>query len=53
VHYGDASYRRLKRILEASLDQVPLEPGPVQAQLRLYEYVRPMSAFFGEEAGTC
>jgi len=53
LHYGDASYRRLKRILEASLDQVPLEPGPVQAQLRLYEYVRPMSAFFGEEAGTC
>lgn len=53
LHYGDATYRRLKRILEAGLDQVPLQPGPLQPQLRLYEYARPMSAFFGEEGSTC
>ncbi len=49
LHYGDASYRRLKRILAAGLDQVPLEPGPLQPQLRFYEYARPVGDFFAEE----
>ncbi len=53
LHYGDASYRRLKRILEAGLDQVPLEPGPLQPELRLYEYARPVGDFFAEEVRTC
>jgi len=51
LHYGDASYRRLKRILAAGLDQVPLEPGPLQAELRFYEYARPVGDFFAEEVG--
>ncbi len=53
LHYGDASYRRLKRILEAGLDQVPLEPGPLQPQLRLYEYAWPAGDFFPEEVTSC
>jgi transposase len=52
-HYGDASYRRLKRILEAGLDQVPLEPGPLQPELRFYEYARPVGDFFSEEVAPC
>lgn len=51
LHYGDASYRRLKRILVAGLDQVPLEPGPLQTELRFYEYARPVGDFFSEEVG--
>jgi transposase len=53
LHYGDASYRRLKRILEAGLDQIPLEPGPLQPQLRFYEYARPAGDFFAEEGKVC
>ena len=53
LHYGDATYRRLKRILEAGLDQVPLEPGPLQPELRFYEYARPVGDFFSEEVGLC
>ncbi len=53
LHYGDASYRRLKRILEAGLDQVPLDPGPLQPELRLYEYARQAVEFFAEEVRTC
>jgi transposase len=49
LHYGDASYRRLKRILAAGLDQVPLDPGPLQPELRFYEYARPVGDFFAEE----
>ena len=53
LHYGDATYRRLKRILEAGLDQVSLEPGPLQPELRFYEYARPMGDFFSEEVAPC
>jgi transposase len=53
LHYGDATYRRLKRILAAGLDQVPLEPGPLQPELRCYEYARPAGDFFSEEVGLC
>lgn len=52
-HYGDASYRRLKRILEAGLDQAPIEPGPPQPARRFYEYARPVGDFFAEEVGRC
>jgi hypothetical protein len=50
LHYGDGSYRRLKRILEAGLDQVPLDPGPLQPELRFYEYARPVGDFFHDPA---
>jgi len=53
LHYGDASYRRLKRILEAGLDQVPLEPEPAQLPLHFYEYARPVGEFFAQEVGRC
>jgi transposase len=53
LHYGDATYRRLKRILETGLDQVPLEPGPLQPESRFYEYARPVGDFFPEEAEVC
>ncbi len=49
LHFGDASYRRLKSILAAGLDQVPLAPGPLQPELRFYEYARPAGDFFAEE----
>jgi hypothetical protein len=53
LHYGDATYRRLKRILQAGLDQVPFAPEPIQPELRLYEYARPAAEFFPEEVRTC
>ena len=53
LHYGDATYRRLKRILAAGVVQVPLEPGPLQPDLRFYEYARPAGDFFSEEVGRC
>jgi len=53
LHYGDATYRRLKRILEAGLDQMPLDPGPLQPELRFYEYARPVGDFFSEEVAPC
>jgi transposase len=53
LHYGDATYRRLKRILAAGLDQAPLEPGPLHPDLRCYEYARAVGDFFSEEVGRC
>jgi len=53
LHYGDASYRRLKRILQAGLDEVPFAPEPIQPELRFYEYARPVGEFFAQEAGRC
>jgi transposase len=49
LHYGAGSYRRIKSVLEAGLDAVPLALGPLQPPLHLYEYARPASDFFGEE----
>jgi len=48
LHYGDPSYRRVKRILEAGLDREYLAPSPAQQELRFYEYARPASEFFAE-----
>lgn len=53
LYYGEANYRRLKRILEAGLDQVPVDPGPLQPELRFYEYARPVGDFFPEEVRSC
>jgi transposase len=51
LHYGDASYRRIKTILEAGLDGVPLEdsaptPRPPAAA---YRYARDGRTFFAGE----
>jgi hypothetical protein len=53
LHYGAGSYRRLKTMLEAGLDQEPLPAGPLQPELRLYAYARPASDFFAEEGASC
>jgi transposase len=53
LHYGDASYGRIKRILQASLDRVPLEPEPLQLPPRSYDYARDGHEFFAEEMATC
>ena len=53
LYYGDASYRRVKRILIAGLDQLPREPGPLQPELPSYEYARPVGDFFPEEVAPC
>jgi transposase len=52
LHYDAGSYRRLKTMLEAGLDQEPLPPGPLQPELRLYAYARPARDFF-EEGVSC
>ena len=51
--YEAGTYRRIKTILEAGLDQAPLPPGPLQPHLRLYEYARPATDFFPEEGRPC
>jgi transposase len=50
LHYGDPSYRRIKGILEARLDEEPLdtEEGKVLA-LPDYRYARPAASFFERE----
>ena len=53
LYYGDASYRRVKRILAAGLDQLPREPGPLQPELPSYEYARSVGDFFPEEVAPC
>lgn len=55
-HYGDPSYRRIKEILNAALDQQPL-PGPVSGPTAAaetpYLFQREASEFFGAEAHRC
>lgn len=51
LRYGDASCHCLKRILVAGLNHVPLEPGPLQSELRFYEYARPVGDFLVEDVG--
>lgn len=52
-YYGAGSYRQLKTMLAAGLDQEPLPSGPLQPELRLYAYARPARDFFGEEGVSC
>ena len=54
IHYGDTSYRRVKSILEARLDEEPLEPTSEKVvELAPYQFARPTSDFFEGEAQTC
>jgi transposase len=56
-HYGDPSYRRIKGILGAGLDEESLEPAMDDAKAAApaeYRYVRPAAAFFeGEVSPSC
>lgn len=55
-HYGDPSYRRIKEILNAALDQQPLPSaasGQPTAAETPYLFQREPSEFFGAEAHGC
>ncbi len=53
-HYGDPSYRRIKDILNAALDQQPLPAAtPAAVTDTPYAFERAASEFFGAEAHGC
>ena len=57
--YGDGRYRRIKTILEAGLDRVPLEEEMLEYEQRQlpkagdYRYARTADSFFGEKVCPC
>lgn len=57
--YGDPRYRRIKTILKAGLDRVPLEDvgredeQPQGPEAEAYRYARRAESFFGEEVCPC
>ena len=54
LRYGDPTYRRVKSILQAGLDQQPLETeDPKVVSLPSYRFARAASAFFPQEAPSC
>jgi len=54
LHYNDASYSRIKRILDAGLDREPLDPVEYKVvTLASYRFARESSEFFGQEATSC
>jgi hypothetical protein len=48
IHYGDPSYVRVKKILEAGLDGEDLGSYRAQMSLPFYEHSRSAEEFFGE-----
>ena len=46
VYYGDMRYRRIKEILNAALDRVPLPEPPSVAVQQSFTFARPSSEFF-------
>lgn len=54
LHYGDPSYRRIKKILAAGLDRLPIErDDPKVIPLASYRFARSASTFFGKEVPSC
>lgn len=54
LYYGDTSYRRIKTILDAGLDQEPLEEKQsAVVQLASYRFARPAATFFNQEVPSC
>ena len=61
IHYGDPSYVRVKKILEAGLDHERFDSHIAQMILPVYEHSRSAEEFFGDlaicqtgtEAGRC
>jgi transposase len=47
VHFGDVRYRRIKEILNAALDRVPLPESPVVPAQQSFTFARQASEFFG------
>ena len=56
-HFGDPSYRRIKEILNAALEQQPLPtaaaPPPPAPEPRRFTFERAAAEFFGSEAHRC
>ena len=50
IHYGDPSYVRVKKILEAGLDREEIDGFLGQMSLPVYEHARSAEEFFGEFA---
>ncbi len=50
IHYGDPSYVRVKKILEAGLDREEVDSYLPQMSLPVYEHARSAEEFFGELA---
>jgi len=48
IHYGDPSYARVKKILEAGLDHEELDSYITQMSLLVYEHSRSAEEFFGD-----
>ena len=48
IYYGDPSFLRVRKILEAGLDREPLEAPRVQANPTAYEYARGVSELLGD-----
>jgi hypothetical protein len=49
LFYSDVRYRRIKDILNAALDQVPLpEASPAPSPATVFTFQRPASDFFGQ-----
>lgn len=46
VFYGDMRYRRIKDILNAALDKIPLPEAPVEPVQKSFTFARPSSEFF-------
>jgi len=54
IYFGDVRYRRIKDILNAALDQMPLPAkSPAQAGSQLFLFARSASEFFGQEKVKC
>jgi transposase len=51
IHYGDPSYVRVKKILEAGLDREAINGYLSQMSLPVYEHARSAEELFGELAG--
>jgi len=51
IHYGDPSYVRVKKILEAGLDREQIDSHLTQMSLPVYEHSRSAEEFFGELEG--
>jgi len=53
LFYGDGRYRRIKTILDAALDKVPLpEPAVSQKPPPVFAFQRPATEFFGPGSAT-
>jgi hypothetical protein len=56
-HFGDPSYRRVKDILNAALDQQPLPESTAapatESEPRHFTFERAAAEFFGQESGRC